>query len=271
MLVGKAGDRKSSTIMLAERIALECLPGNAFLPLSFSPESMFNEYSTDTGGKPDKLWVVDDANPILSDWKNSSNGERVGAQFLRLYDCNQLTENFQRNKSDRKNSDISRTRRVVPETSTSVLFGATFHIAAFQGNQIKAGLARRFQYYVAAEHGRVIVRSPKMDLRPLVEIFKPLLRMGGEIDFSASASRLWADYQQRNRNDLKEVDVNDEARASRLSSAPTYVLKASILFEVCACAHSGRAISEISEPLARMRNPSCRREPPQRRFSRKHS
>jgi hypothetical protein len=236
LLVGKAGDRKSSTIQISTRIALECLPANAFLPHLFSPESMFDEYFE----RPDKIWLVDDANPILNDWKLSSNGERVAARFLPLYDCGRLTESFRKNKSE-----TSAGRREVPETSTSVLFGATFNVAAFQGQQIRAGLARRFLDYIADAHGRLIVRPDKVDLSGLINLFKPILRLKGEVDFSPEAFTVWDQYQRDNRNQLDAADILNEPLCSRLSSAPTHVQKISMLFESCRCAYRGTTIKEI--------------------------
>jgi hypothetical protein len=236
LLVGKAGDRKSSTIQISTRIALECLPTNAFLPHLFSPESMFDEYFE----RPDKIWLVDDANPILNDWKLSSNGERVAARFLPLYDCGRLTESFRKNKSE-----TSAGRREVPETSTSVLFGATFNVAGFQGQQIRAGLARRFLDYIADAHGRLIVRPDKVDLSGLIDLFKPILRLKGEVDFSQEAFTVWDQYQRDNRNQLDAADILDEPLCSRLSSAPTHVQKIAMLFEACRCAYRGATITEI--------------------------
>lgn len=90
MLAGKPGDRKSSTINLAESIARKCLPPAAFLPRAFSPETLFDELDTENGGQPDKLLICDDANAILADWQKSNNGERNAARFLELYDCGGL-------------------------------------------------------------------------------------------------------------------------------------------------------------------------------------
>jgi hypothetical protein len=63
LLVGKPGDRKSSTIQIAGRIARECLTTNGIMPHVFSPESMFDEYYEN----PHKFWLIDDANPILNE------------------------------------------------------------------------------------------------------------------------------------------------------------------------------------------------------------
>jgi hypothetical protein len=147
MLAGAAGDRKSSTIKLAEELAKSSLlPPETFIPLSFSPETLFDEYDT----RPDKLWIVDDANIVLTDWNKTANGERVGARFLELYDCCKLSESFRRNKKHGAGP-----RRLITETSTSLLFGATFNAACFQGQgeQIRKGMSRRFLFYVGDGHG----------------------------------------------------------------------------------------------------------------------
>jgi hypothetical protein len=154
IVVGKPGDRKSSTIDLAEIIARKALPPEAFIPLGFSPETLFDEYDKNSGGRPDKLWIMDDANPVLADWKSEVNGERNAARFLRLYDCKDLSESYRRNRE--KNNPTTQ-RRVVPQTSTSVLFGSTFSLCMFHKQAVRAGLQRRFLYYVAQTLGREIL------------------------------------------------------------------------------------------------------------------
>ncbi|MEO8351709.1 MAG: hypothetical protein ABI680_08255, partial [Chthoniobacteraceae bacterium] len=118
LICGKPGDRKSTTIKLSGSFARRCLPDSAFIPATFSPESLFDEYDETSGGRPDKLWIVDDANSVLTDWQKTQNGERNATRFLELYDCGQLSESFRRNK---KESADGEAKRVVPETSTSIV------------------------------------------------------------------------------------------------------------------------------------------------------
>jgi hypothetical protein len=61
MLAGPPGARKSSAIKLAEKLARRCLAESAFIPLSLSAETLFDEYDTEKGGQPDKLLFNDDA------------------------------------------------------------------------------------------------------------------------------------------------------------------------------------------------------------------
>jgi len=224
MLAGKPGDRKSSIIDLAEMLARKVLPGNAFLPKSFSPEALFDQYD----GRPDKLWIVDDANAVLTDWRKAVNGERVATRFLELYDCKSISDHFRNQGGERE----------VPRTSTSVLFGATFNIACFQGQTLKAGLARRFLYYIAERHGRLIVRPPRKDylgLQALAEGFRDLEKLekiGGPMDFSQRAALRWEQYQRENRAEMDQTDsLHQEAKLSRLSSAPTQTLSIAMIFE----------------------------------------
>jgi hypothetical protein len=55
LICGKPGDRKSTTIRLGAIVARLCLPESAFIPSSFSPESLFDEYDAESNGRPDKL------------------------------------------------------------------------------------------------------------------------------------------------------------------------------------------------------------------------
>jgi hypothetical protein len=65
---------QSEPVDLVEKIARKALPQEAFLPKSVRPETLFDEYDTVTGGRPDMLLVCDDANPLLTDWQKSHNG-----------------------------------------------------------------------------------------------------------------------------------------------------------------------------------------------------
>jgi len=174
-LVGRPGDRKSSTIKSAAKLGRLLFPANAFLPINISSEALFDEYYEPAGGRPDKIWVCDDANVVLANWKNSSQGERVSTQFLRLFDCMELAESFLRN---RKKNEEGKAKRVVEETSTSILFGATFQAAAFEGTQIKQGMARRFLYYAGDGHGRTLVLPRQIEFRGIVDRFKPSWHFG---------------------------------------------------------------------------------------------
>ena len=238
MLVGKPGDRKTSAINIPERIALECLPADAFLPYCFSPESLFDAYYR----RPDRILIIDDANPILNDWKLSSNGARTAAQFLRFHDCKRLAESYLRNKSETTSAD-----RIVPETSTSVLFGATFNVAAFQGQQVKEGLARRFLYYIADKHGRKIVNPPTVNLHELSDLFKQLLGFSGEVCFDSEATAVWEAFNDDNRDRYATTTFSQDALAGRISSEPTHVAKIAIIFEACRCIHYGTELKAITK------------------------
>jgi hypothetical protein len=229
MLAGKPGDRKSSIIDLSEMLARLVLPENAFLPKSFSPETLFDQYCESEGGRPDKTWIVDDANAVLIDWRKAVNGERVATRFLELYDCKGISEHFRRNARKKKAP-----RREIYQTSTNIVFGATFNIACFQGQTLRAGLARRFLYYVAENHGRVIVRPPRKDqlgLKALAEGFRDLEKIKGPMDFDPRAAALWEQYQRENRAEIEQTDSLQEARLSHLASAPMQTLSVAMIFE----------------------------------------
>ena len=229
MLAGKPGDRKSSIIDLAEMLARQILPGNAFLPRSFSPETLFDQYSEAEGGRADKIWIVDDANAVLTDWRKAVNGERVATRFLELYDCKSISEHFRRNPDGKEGR-----RREIPQTSTNIVFGATFNIACFQGQTLRAGLARRFLYYVAERHGRLIVRPPRKDylgLAALADGFRELGMLSGVMDFGIRAAQRWEQYQKENRDEINRTDPLEEGKLSRLASAPMQTLSLAMIFE----------------------------------------
>jgi hypothetical protein len=248
MLAGKAGDRKSSIINLARQLAAECLPDNAFLPESFSPESLFDEYDSDKGGRPDKLWMIDDANATLTDWAKMSNGERVATRFLNLYDCRGLNESYRRNQT--KQSTVI--RRHIPQTSTNLVFGATFNIACFQGQAIRAGLARRFLYYVACGHGRMIARPKEYDTTAYARRLCMINAYNVIPNFSDKADKLWADYQLDNRSRINEIDPRRESELSRLASAPMQALSVAMIFQACVAAQQKTELALIEEPVLRL-------------------
>jgi hypothetical protein len=251
ILVGKPGDRKSSTIELPEQIARKCLPQAAFLPKAFSPETLLDEYDTETGGQPDKLLIADDANAILTDWHRSGNGERNAVRFLELYDCKPLSESYRRN---RKDGEVNTQRRYIPFTSTSVVFGATFNISRFRNQAIQAGLQRRFLYYVAEDLGRTILypqNKPK-EFEILLNQFARLSKLSGPLKFSPEARELFDSFQRENRKRHNESNPFDEALLSRLASAPTSTLKVSMIFEACRSAYAGSNNLVIQEPTLRL-------------------
>jgi hypothetical protein len=245
MLAGPAGDRKSSGIEIARSIAKDNLPDSAFLPVSFSPESLFDEYDSAKGGRPDKLWVVDDANIVLTDWRQTGNGDRVAPRFLSLYDCGALTENFRRNRD--KNQPV--TKRTIPQTSTSIIFGGTFNVACFQGQAVRAGIARRFIFYVAEGFGRTIQIPQSRDNSEFAELsekFSRLNDMTAIMDFSPAAKRIWTDYQDDNRLRKEQVNQLNDAECSRLASEPMQTLSLAMIFQACACAKQRIPLSTIS-------------------------
>ena len=241
MLVGKPGDRKSSIILLAELLARMVLQPNSFLPASFSPECLMDEYSEGERGCADKIWIRDDANALLTDWTKTVNGQRVATQFLELYDCKGMSESFRRNRSGESDEQ---SQRSVESTSTSLCFGATFQIAAFPGQAVRAGMARRFLYFLAEKHGRLIVRPSDLgqaQIDALATGVRRLLGLSGSMDFTAAASQMWSDYQHHNRSQMDVVDPLREAELSRLSSAPMQTLSIAMIFAACGWAKGTEA------------------------------
>jgi hypothetical protein len=233
MLAGKPGDRKSSAINLAERVARTVIDKKHFLPDAMSAEAMFDEFDEETGGSPDKLLVADDANAFLGMLQKTNYGERVGQTLLRLYDCKGLAESFRRNQ----HGDEGTGRRYISETSTSMVLGATFNICQFQGHEIRSGLQRRFLYYLAEGHGRFIAipaKSDQMEFLALCERLTKLTKLDGiAFKMLPDAWDLWTDFQEGNRRRLASdgFGAAHDAYLARLNGQPNHVLKTAMIFQ----------------------------------------
>ena len=234
MLAGKPGDRKSSVIRSAERLARALPSRPAFLPANFSPESMFDEYASN----PDRIWIEDDANQTILDWQKTTNGERNAARILKLYDCAPLSESFKRNQEHGGDQ-----RRDVDETSTSLLFGCTFQACRFADVATRSGMARRFLYYVADAPGRFISMPSADDdgtrIATLAAQLDRLVTLTGPMNFDADGRIAWEHYQRENRAFSEALDSANEAELSRLSSIPMQTLKVAMIFEACRWAQRG--------------------------------
>jgi hypothetical protein len=95
-----------------------------------SEEALFEAYSEENGGCPDRLLIEDEGNTLLSIWKDTSYGKMVAKRFLKMYDCSDWRQNFMRNLKGKEGE--GKTERYIHETSTSLLIGATFNICRFQ-------------------------------------------------------------------------------------------------------------------------------------------
>ena len=244
MLAGKAADRKTTTIKYSYDLARRVIDPISFLPASFSPESLFDAYDHTCGGCPDKILIADEANTILSDWRQTGNGERNASRFLKLYDCSGDSESFKRNIPRGANrQDINNgAMRVIDETSTSVLFGATYQVAFFQGQSVRAGIERRFLYYIGTRHARLITLPIARDedqFQLLADAFRCLHQLQGAVSLSPDAIELWNEIQISNRRELDDLPVVEEAKASRLGTVPTHILKIAMNFQAARWAKVG--------------------------------
>jgi hypothetical protein len=247
MLAGKPSDRKTSTLDLAELLARNSLPDEAFLSENFSPETLFDEYDPEAGGRPDKIFFIDDAKVLLADWQKSTIGQRNAARFLRLYDCKGMSENYRRNRSKGQSKEAQKRR--IDETSTSVVLGATFNDCMFRDQTVRFGMQRRFLYYVAEKMARVIPYPPdcRAKLIELAHAFELLGKLAGPFTLSESAQALFEKYQYENRHQINDADPLEESLLSRLGTSPTHVLKVAQNFEACRSVYFLKENHEIQE------------------------
>jgi hypothetical protein len=237
LLVGPPGDRKSHTIGIADRLAHQLLPWDAFLSRIQSSEALFDEYDEAVGGCPDKIHIVDDAAALLASWRTTAYGESASDTFLTLYDCAALSESFRRNKKDTTNKQ---SKRYIPETSTSTLYGATPIDAVFAQQKHQQGLSRRFLHYASFTPDRFISWPEEAPADHLTDLFKPLLDLKGPLTLSEAARPLWDQFQRGNRKASEGVPEERPQERYQLASEPTHVLKVASLFEVCRAVHEGR-------------------------------
>lgn len=232
LIVTKPGLRKSTTINFADHIAKKLLPPSNFVSGASSEQALFKCYLPN----PDKLWIEDEGNTILSNWANDAAGKIVAKRMLKLYDCAGWIQNYIRQEGE---NDDCKAQQLIPETSTSLLIGTTWNNCRFNGLETRDGMRRRTSYYLGENYARLIdwpgmLDSKEMEL--LIRRFGKLLKIGGECSLSAEARDLWTKIQKRNRENIgaiTQIDAAAEALGSTLAEEPSRILKRSMIFEVC--------------------------------------
>lgn len=233
MLTGKPGDRKTTAIKYAERAADRLLSQHQISPATVSLEGLIDQYDVACGGHPDKILIADDANSVLANWADSHYGKAVAKKYLELYDCGKFEEAFRKNQKGENQS-----LRRIEETSTSILFGATFNICRFAKLETKDGMSRRFLYYVSEKTGRFIPNPPLFNQTAFINLmlkFEELKDFEGRMRFSESAEPVWYAFRQdvhdrQNRMSMTEANI---AQMSSLSEAPSLVTKLAMIFQLC--------------------------------------
>jgi len=230
MIVGYSGDRKSTTIAMVRLFIEGVLPSNRFLPSNFSKEALVDEYDKECGGHPDKVMIVSEGNILIDSWK-SGYGESAGKQFLELYDCARLSESFKRNKAKSDDGEGSPVRRVIEETSTSLVMGTTFNACRFSSEGIRSGMHRRFLFCVSEGSDRSTPLPPRSDMNRVEVIKKALLRLvqlkDVECRLSDEARGVW--IENHNRINKQKRRGSDEQR-SRLASQGNQSMRVAMLF-----------------------------------------
>jgi hypothetical protein len=227
ILSARPGGGKSSVINLAEQLFHDVTGSSApdrLLCDENSVQSLFDEFHEN----PDRVWICDDGNATLHSWATSIQGAGVSKQFLRLYDCKGLSENYRRNKGDESESG----KRTIPGTSLNLILGCTFSALRDHRIQAKDGLRRRFLNYTSTGSDRVIYypESPNPETwEKLVQLFKQILEFKGEVTLSEAAKPIWEEFQRSNREQRQEAE--SEELESLLCESPSHALKLSMIFQ----------------------------------------
>jgi hypothetical protein len=228
LLTADPGDRKSSVMGLSKRMLKEVLGKDSedhFLSDASSPEALFDEFDY----SQDKIWMTDEATPILHAWAYSPQGQTIAKRLLSIYDCDGWSETYKQNKTDTNKTG----RRVIESTSLTMILGCVF--AAIKETKIASqdGLKRRFLNYVSDGPERVITRPKRMerDVREyLVSMFKKIPEWRGEATMSEAAWSVWDDYQHKNRARQKRAESLELKYT--LSEEPAHVFKMAVIFQV---------------------------------------
>jgi hypothetical protein len=230
LIVTKPGLRKSTTIGLAERVAQTLLPADAFSEGACSEQALFKCYQA----QADKLMIEEEGNTLLSNWASDAAGKIVAKRFLKLYDCRSWTQSYMRQEEENGEA-VQR----IAETSTSLLVGTTYNNCRFHALETRDGMRRRVNYYLSEKYGRTIYWPPDFDsdeFSRLIESFRPLLEIEGELRLSEKAKALWCKLQDANRAQIQAIpgiDAASEAYGSALSEENAKVLKFAMIFEAC--------------------------------------
>ena len=230
ILVTSPGLRKSTTVQLVTHIASNLLLEEAFVSGVTSNQALFLEYLK----HPDKLWLIDEGNVILDNWAHDAAGKGVARQVLALYDCPPWRESYVKHK-EKEGKAIQE----VPETSTSILIGATPESARFSALETRDAMRWRFNYYTSESFGRMIAWPLSYDSCELSEFtgaLEGLKDLKGEIRLIPEAFELWKQLQSENRRKIEAVsgiDSASETYGSVLAFSPAKTLKLAMIFEVC--------------------------------------
>jgi hypothetical protein len=230
LLVTKPGLRKSTNIRLAEKLGRDLLPPEAFLSGATSEQALFKQYQAN----PDRLFIEDEGNTVLSNWSSDAAGKIVAKRFLRLYDCSSWQQDYIR-QAEEQGAACQR----IEETGTSLLIGTTFNNCRFHGLETRDGMRRRVCYYVSEDFARTIYWPPTLngaEYAAVLEAFRPLAELEGEMELTNSARVLWNDLQDRNRVEIRaihDIDTASEAYGSALAEEQSKTLKLAMIFEAC--------------------------------------
>ena len=128
---------------------------------------------------------------------------------MALYDCPPWRESYVKHK-EKEGKAIQE----VPETSTSILIGATPESARFSALETRDAMRWRFNYYTSESFGRMIAWPLSYDSCELSEFtgaLEGLKDLKGEIRLIPEAFELWKQLQSENRRKIEAVSGIDSA------------------------------------------------------------
>ena len=134
----------------------------------------------------------------------------VALKILALYECPPWVGNYLKHK-EREGKAIQE----IPETSTSILIGATPASARFSALETRDGMRWRFSYYTSERFGRMIAWPLAYDSHELTEFsraLEALKDLKGEMRLQRpEAFELWKQLQVEYRRQIEELKGIDSA------------------------------------------------------------
>jgi hypothetical protein len=187
IVVTPSGLRKSTSVAFAAHIIKALLTSDRIIGGLYSEQSLFDEYHDES---PDKIWIEDDANTTFRNWSLDAAGKLVASRMLKLYDCGDWGQRYRNQKA--KGGKGS--KRYIPQTSTSLLYGSTFDSARLHGIPCADGLRSRFSYYLSERRAQTIYHPKSFDsleMDALISSIRPVLNLTGRVELAAQTEPLY--------------------------------------------------------------------------------
>ena len=224
VLLAPSGARKTQLISIVTAFANELCPG-ALLADTTSHERLVEclaEESTRAMIYPEGKTLIDLVN----------RSPELTTDFIKCADCEQVSTEFKSNEHIAADGKAS-CRIVAAHPYLPVLIGIVSQGLNINAKNLTNGFLGRFMFFMAEGTERDILSAPPVmtEVRTqLVEEFRRIAELGGEMYLTAEATVAFTAIQQENRDRLRANPP--EAIASNLNRMPFFTLRVAMLFQL---------------------------------------